>query len=61
MTQGSTFAFRSGVVPGFRGKATSTVLKDGVHVHVRYIYQLRHETPVEKLIIPLDGDIRISE
>jgi len=32
-TQGSTVAFRSGV-SGFRGKRSTTILKDGVHVHM---------------------------
>jgi hypothetical protein len=41
-SQGSTVAFRSGA-SGFRGKRSTTILKDGVHVHVCYsFYVMEH-------------------
>jgi len=47
-TQGSTVAFRSGL-SGFRAKRSTTILKDGVHVHMETF-----ESPVEGSLAEYD-------
>lgn len=46
-TQSSTMAFRTGV-SGFRPKASTTVLRDGVHVHMETFETPDVESPTDK-------------
>lgn len=48
-TQGSTVAFRSGM-SGFRAKRSTTILKDGVHVHMETF-----ESPNEGSLVEYDA------
>jgi hypothetical protein len=56
-TQSSTMAFRTGVSV-FRPKASTNVMRDGVHVHVSRSYHIMKS--YWPLLIRIDGNIRNS-